>query len=84
MLTEISIQLEESGEAMEAAVSAGPVEDLPRPVASAAALSSGLPQDLGKRSAFPTATLKTRSRFQQLPQPQTSSWSLLRKKKGFS
>jgi hypothetical protein len=59
MLAEISIQPKDPGEAMEAAVSAGPVEDLPGPAANAPALALGLPQDLGKRSAFPTATLKT-------------------------
>jgi hypothetical protein len=59
MLTEISIGREGSREAMEADVSAGPMEDLPRPVATMQVLASGLPQDLGKRSAFPTATLKT-------------------------
>jgi hypothetical protein len=59
MLVEISIQPKGPGEAMEAAVSAGPVEDLPRLVANAPTVALGLSQDLGKRSAFPTATLKT-------------------------
>lgn len=52
---------------MEADVSAGSVEDLAYGVDNALAIWSGLPQNLGKRSAFPTDTLKTLSRFQQLP-----------------
>jgi hypothetical protein len=56
---ERSTQTKGSGEAMEADVPAGPVEDLKRSVVNAPTLALGLPQDLGKRSAFPTATLKT-------------------------
>ena len=64
MLTE----MEQPGEAMEADVSAGSVEDLVCGVDNALAIGPGLPQNLGKRSAFPTDTLKTLARFQQLPQ----------------
>ena len=59
---------------MEADVSAGSVEDLAYGVDNALAIGSGLPQNLGKRSAFPTDTLKTLARFQQLPQ---ASYSLV-------
>jgi hypothetical protein len=57
-----------SRKAVEADVSAGSVEDLAYGVDNALAIGSGLPQNLGKRSAFPTDTLKTLARFQQLPQ----------------
>ena len=43
---------------MEADVSAGCVEDLAYGVDNALAIGPGLPQNLGKRSAFPTDTLK--------------------------
>lgn len=59
MIAERFIRTKGPGEAMEAAVSAGPVEDLPRSAANAPTFALGLPHDLGKRYAFPTATLKT-------------------------
>jgi hypothetical protein len=49
------IRLKDSREAVEAAVSAGSVEDLGKSVANADTLELGLPQNLGKRFAFPTA-----------------------------
>ena len=64
---DLSLYLNNPREAVEADVSDGSVEDLGNGMANAVAIGLGLPQNLGKRSAFPTATLKTPSRFQQLP-----------------
>jgi hypothetical protein len=67
---------------MEADVSAGSVEDLAYGVDNASAIGPGLPQNLGKRSAFPTDTLKTHARFQQLPQAHYSLVFLQEEKNG--
>ena len=55
---DLSFHLHNPREAVEADVSAGSVEDLAYGVDNALGIESGLPQNLGKRFAFTTDTLK--------------------------
>ena len=76
------IQLEALGEeAVEADVSAAPMEDPCEDVANASPLGLGLPQELGQRYALTTATLKTLRVSNSSHEPQTS-WGLSNKQKG--
>ena len=79
--TETFIQSEASGEAVEADVSAAPMEDPSENVANAPPLGLGLPQELGQRFALTTATLKTLRVSNSSHEPRTS-WGLSIGKKG--
>lgn len=81
---DLSFVLNSPREAVEADVSDGYVEDLGNGLANAVAIGLGLPQNRGKRSAFPTATLKTPSRFQQLPRASNFLVFLSKKIQGWS
>ena len=67
MDADMRIHNEDPREAVEADVSAGSVEDLGKSTAHAARAGLGLPQNLGKRSAFPTRHFENAFAFSTAP-----------------